>query len=106
MNRLGLLLIMLRIMVIVALLISCSASTETVTITPNLLEKEVPNNLSEVPRITVEVLKERLDNGDAIVVIDTRVKSSYDANHIPGAMAKPENYDKFARDQEIILYCA
>jgi rhodanese-related sulfurtransferase len=63
--------------------------------------------LSDVPRITVEELKDRLDDGEEIVVVDTRGESTYNIGHIAGAILETAGYfDEFPRDQEIVLYCA
>lgn len=69
-------------------------------------ENQVPTSKSEVPRISAEELKERLDNGEAIVVVDTRPTSTYDKKHIAGAITRPDSFDDIAHDQEIIAYCA
>jgi rhodanese-related sulfurtransferase len=66
--------------------------------------------LSEVPRISVEELKERIDNGEAIVIGDTRGQSSYDTRHVAGAISIPfdqveSHVNDLPRDQEIVLYC-
>lgn len=102
------------------LLASCGSENPTpapaeesdvvVTSTEPATENQVPTTSSEVPRITVEELKERLDNGEAIVVADTRPPSSFDAGHIAGAISVPvtevtAHLDELPRDQEIVLYC-
>lgn len=84
--------------------------SDVVTTTEPATENQVPTTLSEVPRITVEELKERLDDGEAIVVADTRSPSSFDASHIAGAISIPvtevtTHLDELPRDQEIVLYC-
>ena len=73
-------------------------------------EKQIPKRASEVPRISVEELMERLDNGEEIVVVDTRSTTSYDIKHIPGAISMPSiniesPLDELPLDQEIVLYC-
>ena len=75
-------------------------------------ENQVPTNPNEVPRISVEELKERLDNGEAIVVGDTRAAVSYNVKHIAGAISMPSSaifnespLDELPLDQEIVLYC-
>lgn len=71
---------------------------------------QVPTTKDEVPRMTVEELKERMDNGEAILIGDTRSKIEYDIRHIPGAISIPERQveaqlNEIPQDQEIILYC-
>jgi hypothetical protein len=118
-NRLRSLFFILGLVVIASLLIACGASEEPAAPTaadtstpepsaesalPN--ESQSPTELSEVPRITSEELKELLDNGEEIVVVDTRGKSSYDVRHLPGAILAPDSYDEYAQDQQIVFYCA
>ena len=74
-------------------------------------DEPTPSEASEVPRISSEDLKERLDNGEAIVVADTRVPTVYSAKHISGAISVPFSevelhLDEWPRDQEIVFYCA
>jgi rhodanese-related sulfurtransferase len=69
----------------------------------------VPKLTSEVPRISAEELKERLDNGEAILIVDARSTSDFEYGHIAGAISVP-NYevesrlDEFPRDQDIVFY--
>jgi hypothetical protein len=106
------------LMVIAFLVSACGASAEPAaptsaptsapeppTATSLQTESQGPTKSSEVPRMSVEKLKERLDNGEAIVVVDSRSKSEYDTKHIAGAISVPENYDEYPLDQEIIFYC-
>ena len=70
----------------------------------------VPTTKDEVPRISVEELKERIDSGEAIVIGDTRSRSSFEQGHIAGAivitgLTTDEALD-LPLDQEIVLYCA
>lgn len=72
---------------------------------------QIPTTMKEVPRISAEELKERIDNGEAIVIGDTRVQSVFDINHIAGAISIPSTevealLDDLPLDQEIVLYCA
>ena len=69
-----------------------------------------PRNQDEVPRIAPSVLKERLDAGDSLLVVDARSSDEYAAAHIPGAISLPlsdleARMDELPRDQEIVLYC-
>ena len=54
--------------------------------------------------------KERLDNGEGIVVADIRIKAVYDLKHVAGAILMPStevesHLDELPRDQEIVFYC-
>jgi hypothetical protein len=111
-------------MVIASLLIACGTSGEPATATveptstpepstatPLPAESQEIKSSSQVPRISAEELKERLDNGEEIVIVDSRGKSSYDRKHIAGAIvdssASAESpLDSLPLDQEIVFYCA
>ena len=65
-----------------------------------------------IARITVEELKEKLDAGEELVIVDLRHSLDFEASPetIPGAMhidAKElqENNGRLPRDREVILYC-
>jgi rhodanese-related sulfurtransferase len=45
-------------------------------------EEVLPN----IPRITVEELRQMIDKGGDLVIVDTRDSGSYDAGHIKGAI--------------------
>lgn len=73
-------------------------------------ESQVPRVSAEVPRMPVDELKERLDNGEQIVVVDNRSLDEYNASHIIGAISVQSvnvdsPIDDLALDQEIVLYC-
>ncbi len=63
-------------------------------------------------RITPEELKERLDRGDEIVIVDLRhaLDVESEPHHIPGALhLSPDDLDarhtEIPRDRDIVLYC-
>jgi rhodanese-related sulfurtransferase len=62
--------------------------------------------------ITPEALLDRLDRGEAPLIIDARSQAEFAAGHVPGAVNIP--FDQIARraaevpgprDREVILYC-
>ena len=61
-----------------------------------------------VPRITKEDLKQRLESGAPLVVIDARLKYPYEHSTVklPGAIRVGEHAPapSFPRDQEIVVY--
>lgn len=64
-----------------------------------------------VPRISPEQLKEKLDAGADLVVVDVRDKEAFDEGHIVGAVSIPweeleDRHNELPRDKEIITYCA
>jgi rhodanese-related sulfurtransferase len=46
-------------------------------------------NPMEVPRISIGEAKRRLDEGEAIVLVDVRMREAYDQSHIKGALSLP-----------------
>jgi rhodanese-related sulfurtransferase len=59
-----------------------------------------------VPRITKEDLKQRLESGTPLVVIDARLKYPYEHSTVklPGAIRVGAGAPAFPRDQEIVVY--
>jgi len=60
--------------------------------------------------ITPSKLKEILDLGEAVQIIDTRDPVKFEECHIPGAVNipqidLPDNIDKVSRELPVILYC-
>jgi hypothetical protein len=69
-----------------------------------------PSPEERIPRISLDDLKQKMDSGSDIVIVDTRHKEEYDVDHITGAISAP--LDDIIAGQwqppavkEIILYC-
>jgi len=65
-----------------------------------------------ISRITVDELKDKLDSGEELVIIDLRHSMDFEADPetIPGAFRMDsreleEENDRLPRDREVILYC-
>jgi len=65
-----------------------------------------------IARITVDELKEKIDSGEDLVIVDLRhsVDFAADPETIPGAFRMDahelqEKNDRLPRDREVILYC-
>jgi len=64
-----------------------------------------------VARITPEELKQKLDSGEDIVVIDVRHALDFEADPyiIPGTLRIPseqlESYPEVPKDREVVVYC-
>ena len=64
----------------------------------------------EVPRMTLEELKSKLDKQADIIVVDVRSKGSFEQEHIKGAISMPlgeveERYKELLpKEKEIVLY--
>ena len=70
----------------------------------------IPATTAEVPRIRVTELKELLDAGEEVIIVDSRSLRSYEASHIAGAISMPllevdERYNELPQDSKIVLYC-
>ncbi|MEE8414024.1 MAG: rhodanese-like domain-containing protein [Dehalococcoidales bacterium] len=96
----------LRIFIVSVLLALISLAACGPTPPPNL-----PTSPDEVPRISIEELLKKMDNGTNILIVDTRSESEYLAGHIKGAVSV--TYTTIAQeewqppgDREIVLYCA
>jgi 3-mercaptopyruvate sulfurtransferase SseA len=69
----------------------------------------VPTTVEAVPRISVQELKERLDGGAGVIVVDARPYEDYQARHISDAISMPlaevsARYDELPRTEEIVFY--
>jgi hypothetical protein len=66
--------------------------------------------LPEIPRISVEEVKSKLDDGFNLLIVDSRSGKSYNQYHIVGAISIPlsimaEKYNELNGYDEIITYC-
>jgi 3-mercaptopyruvate sulfurtransferase SseA len=92
--------------VAVLLLASCQNPTA-----PPVTEGEsIPTTPAQVPRIEPQELKEKLDVGEDVLVVDARSLELYELRHIPGALSIPlaeveERYGELPQEREIVLYC-
>jgi len=67
----------------------------------------------DVPRITIQELKAKMDQGEDIVILDVRLGSEYAGSKlkIKGAIRIPvfeledNRYKELPRDKDIIAYC-
>jgi hypothetical protein len=66
-----------------------------------------------VPRITIQELKEKMDRGEQIVILDVRTGNDYASSKlkINGAVRIPvdqlkDRYQELPANREIIAYCA
>ena len=107
MNHLKLLAQSFGVILVTSFLISCGVSSAVVD--PTATTAGPPKSNIEVPRISAEELKERLDNGEEILIVDSRANGVFEAGHIAGAISVPygeveERLDEFPRDQDIVFY--
>jgi len=62
-----------------------------------------------VPRISVADLKDKLEAGKRVMIVDVRGKDSFDARRIRGAVSMPQKdpatkWEDLPRDTAIVLY--
>ncbi len=98
------LLFWISILLMTIFAISCS---------PGDSEKEtmaqIPQTVSEVPKITVDELLQRIESDNDIVIVDVRDEEEYVEAHIKGAISVPlseiDNQEwKPPRDKAVVLY--
>jgi sulfur-carrier protein adenylyltransferase/sulfurtransferase len=63
-----------------------------------------------VPQVSVEELKQRLDRGEKPLLLDVREPHEYALSDLPGAIkvplqTLPKNLEKVPRDRELVVYC-
>ena len=67
-------------------------------------------SLTEIPRTSPEAVKDKMDIGANITIVDTRSKAEYEQNHIAGAISIPleeiaQRYQELNSANEIVTYC-
>jgi hydroxyacylglutathione hydrolase len=67
---------------------------------------------ADVPRITIQELKEMMDKGTEVIIIDTQPRAIYAMGHIKGAISLPwksqialEDVWSLASDVPVVTYC-
>ena len=65
---------------------------------------------TELPEISPQGLKQKLDANASVLLLDVREQSEYDIAHLKGARLIPINtlphhIDSLPSDQEIVVYC-
>ncbi len=66
--------------------------------------------MNHATEITAVELKQRLDRGDKLKIVDVREPNEYQINRIPGSELiplgdVPKRYDELNRDDEIVVQC-
>ena len=70
-----------------------------------------PNFSTDSPYVSIEELKQELDRGANMIILDARPKQDYDMDHIAGAISMPffeveQRYEELPGDTWIVTYCA
>jgi molybdopterin/thiamine biosynthesis adenylyltransferase/rhodanese-related sulfurtransferase/molybdopterin converting factor small subunit len=76
-------------------------------IAPAAPESATVNNATEITSVE---LKERLDRGDPLKIVDVRESNEYQINRIPGSVLiplgdVPKRYNELNPDEEIVVHC-
>jgi adenylyltransferase/sulfurtransferase len=71
---------------------------------------EAQNNQTQIPEITVTELKQRLDQGDDVQIIDVREQKEYDVARLPDSKLIPlgqlvNRMSEIDPNRETILHC-
>ena len=118
--------IALVLFAVVAVAASCSPSTSSsiqtdtasTTIAPTetwsvsgITTGTVSTSTNTIPAATlsVEELKNELDTGRSLVLVDVRAKADYDVGHIAGALSMPseeiaDRYGEVAAGSDVVVY--
>lgn len=70
-----------------------------------------PNFSGDSPYVSIDELKQELDRGANMIILDARPKQDYDMDHIAGAISMPffeveQRYEELPGDTWIVTYCA
>jgi hypothetical protein len=98
------------------LILSCGGSPTTTAIPEPPSPEELDAQgflLPELPRITCEQLKQKIDNGEPLVVVDTRLEFFFNMAHIPESIVIPfqlideqtTSFLSLPKDRPIVFYC-
>ena len=85
-------LILFVLLAVALILPACSGEPATTVITepPSIEELDAQGFFApELPRVTCEQLKQMMDSGEPLVVVDTRAKPLFDMEHIPHSINIP-----------------
>jgi hypothetical protein len=99
------------------MLVLLSAGCTRPTATSGIPTAPSPQTLAEqgfvypnLPRITCEELKQKMDEGDPLVLVDANDTDTFDYGHLPGAINMPSyNHSQLQalpKDRLIVFYCA
>jgi hypothetical protein len=86
------------------------ATAENITDNQADVSSARPIPEDSMPRISIDDLRQKMESGDDIIIVDTRHKEEYDVDHIKGAVSAPLD-DIIAgkwqppAGKELILYC-
>ena len=80
------------------------------TYTPATAEAgPIAMSVSQVPRISPQELKEELEAGEDVIIVDTRKFEFYERHHIPDSISIPlsdieDRLGELPQDKKIVLY--
>jgi len=73
-------------------------------------EQPIPTEQSQVPRLTPKEVKDMLDGGQEVAIVDTRSRGSWETLRVAGALSIPlaeieSRHAELPKDKQIVLYC-
>ena len=112
-------LIALALLAVLISLPSCATSSTPETGPEQTLKEStsseestyIPEDPEDVPGVSKEDLLQMIENGENILIVDTRSREEYDLGHIQGAVSAPlakigTREWQPPPDKELILYCS
>lgn len=78
---------------------------------PLILYKSAPADYADLPTVTPDELKQMMDSGEQMVIVDVNSQTMYKDGHIEGAINLPWDMSGFSKDPELprgvklVFYC-
>ena len=81
------------------------------TVAPPLTRPALTPAASEIVRISVDELWQRIQGGEDTAIVDVRAKTDYEISHVPTAISIPEadfpgRAAELSKDRLLVFYCA
>jgi hypothetical protein len=95
--------------ILLAVIFFISGFPGFITVSSALADRPFPKKESEVPRISPQELKNHFDKGEAVMIVDVRPISAFNAQHIVGAASVPLDevelrLDELPPEKKIVFY--
>ena len=104
------------LLAITLILVACGGASDSTEVPGPPSAEELAAQgflLPELPRITSEQLKQMMDNGKPVVVVDTRIEFFFNMARIPQSInivyepgnENPEGFSTLPKDRPIVFWC-
>ena len=96
-------------MIVPILIFALYGCAVDVTQTTSTYQYVIPEELIDVPRISPEKVKNSIDSGEPILIVDVRESAHFETQHIVGAISIPlwqviVRTGEFPSDRQIVFY--